>query len=464
MFKKILKFKFKPTQILVLGFLFLTILGMVLLNLPIASQPDTSGVRHSIGLIDALFTATSAVCVTGLVVVNTMEHWSLFGKVVIITLIQIGGLGFMTLATTFFTLMGKKIGLKERLLIQEALNQNAISGMVRLVRYIFIGTVIIEGTGALFLTLVFIKDHPLLEAIGLGIFHSISAFCNAGFDIISTTSLSPFVHNWGVNLTVIGLVVLGGLGFTVWIDLIKTTKEKIEKKLDLRHWFLRLSLHTKLVLVLTSSLLLGGFILFFLLEMNNPETMGNFSFSEKILASLFQSVTPRTAGFNTMPLDKMTDGSKFLTIIFMFIGGSPAGTAGGVKTVTIGVLIFAVISVIRSKEDTEIFDRRIPDDIVKRALAVIMISLTVVVMVTIILTITEDFSFMDTFFEAVSGFATVGLTLGITGRLTTVGKLVLCVTMFIGRLGPMTMAVAFAIRNNRKKIKIRKPEEKVMVG
>lgn len=461
---KILKTELKPTQILVLGFLILTLIGALLLNLPAAAQPDASGVRHSIGFIDALFTATSAVCVTGLVVVNTMEHWSLFGKVVIIILIQIGGLGFMTLATTFFMLMGRKIGLKERLVIQEALNQNAISGMVRLVRYILLGTLLIEGTGAFFLTLSFMKTHPLHEAIGLGIFHSISAFCNAGFDIISTASLSPFVHDWGFNFTIIGLIVLGGLGFTVWIDLIKTTKEKFTKKFDLRHWFLKLSLHTKLVLVLTGSLLLVGFVLFFLLEMNNPDTMGDFTFMEKVLASMFQSVTPRTAGFNTIPLDKMTDGSKFLTIIFMFIGGSPAGTAGGVKTVTIGVLIFAVVSVIRSKDDTEIFDKRIPEDIVKRALAVIMISLSVVVMVTITLTITEDFTFMDTFFEAVSGFATVGLTLGITGGLTTIGKLVMCVTMFIGRLGPMTMAVAFAIRNSRKKIKIRKPEEKVMVG
>ena len=464
MFKKMLKIDLKPTQILVLGFMLLTILGALLLNLPSASQADSMGVRHSIGFVDALFTATSAVCVTGLVVVNTMEHWSLFGKVVIIILIQIGGLGFMTLATTFFLLMGKKIGLKERLVIQEALNQSAISGMVRLVRHILLGTLIIEGSGAFFLTIAFLKDHSLIDAIGLGIFHSISAFCNAGFDIISQSSLSPFVHNWGVNLTIIALIILGGLGFTVWIDLIKTSKEKIEKKFDLRHWFLKLSLHTKLVLVLTGVLLLSGFILFFLLEMNNPDTMGDFTFMQKVLASLFQSVTPRTAGFNTIPLDRMTDGSKFLTIIFMFIGGSPARTAGGVKTVTIGVLIFAVISVIRSKEDTEIFDKRIPEAIVKRSLAVIMISLSVVVIVTIILSITENFTFLDTFFEAVSGFATVGLTLGITGRLSMIGKLLMCVTMFIGRLGPMTMAVAFAIRSSRKKIKIRKPEEKVMVG
>lgn len=464
MLSRLRKINLNPTQVLVLGFLGLILLGTIFLSMPIASKPDASGIRHSIGVIDALFTATSAVCVTGLVVVNTLEHWSVFGKVVIIILIQIGGLGFMTMATTLFMVLGRKIGLKERLVIQEALNQSAISGMVRLVRYILMGTFIIEGLGALFLAINFAKDYPLLHAIGLGVFHSISAFCNAGFDILSTSSLSPYVHDWGVNLTIIGLIVLGGLGFTVWIDLMKTTKLKLDKKFDMKHWFMKLSLHTKLVLVLTGILLGGGFILFFLLEMNNPNTMGDYTLPQKILASLFQSVTPRTAGFNTIPLDQMTDGSKFLTIIFMFIGGSPAGTAGGVKTVTIGVLLFAVISVVRSKQDTEIFDKRIPEDIVKRALAVIMISLLVVIGVTITLTITEDFTFLDTFFEAVSAFATVGLTLGITGGLTTIGKLLICVTMFIGRLGPMTMAVAFAMRSNRKQIKIKKPEEKVMVG
>ncbi len=464
MIDRLKKTKLNPTQVLVIGFLGLIIIGTILLSLPIASKPNEAGIRYSIGLLDAAFTATSAVCVTGLVVVNTLEHWSVFGKVVIIVLIQIGGLGFMTIATTLFMAIGKKISLKERLVIQEALNQSTISGMVRLVRYILAGTLIIEGIGAIFLTLNFIKDYPLMHAIGLGVFHSISAFCNAGFDILSTGSLSPYVHDWGVNLTVIGLIVIGGLGFTVWIDLMKITKLKIKQKFSIRHWFIKLSLHTKLVLVLTGILLGTGFVLFFLFEMNNPNTMGNYSFSQKILASLFQSVTPRTAGFNTIQLDQMTDGSKFLTIIFMFIGGSPAGTAGGVKTVTIGVLLFAVISVVRSKEDTEIFNKRIPDATVKRALAVIMISLFVVIGVTITLTITENFKFMDTFFEAVSAFATVGLTLGVTSDLSTIGKLVIGVTMFVGRLGPMTMAVAFAMRSDQRKVKIRKPEEKIMVG
>lgn len=472
MLKAIKKIHLNPTQILVLGFLGLIIIGTTLLNIPFASKAGADGIRHSIGVVDALFTATSAVCVTGLVVVNTMEHWSIFGKTVIIVLIQIGGLGFMTLATTFFMLLGRKIGLRERLVIQEALNQNAISGMVRLTINILIGTVLIEGVGAILLTFQFLSEgRNLLESIGLGVFHSISAFCNAGFDILSAGSLSPYVHNWLVNLTVISLIILGGLGFTVWLDLIKVTKDKIKKKLSFRQWFGKLTLHTKLVLVMTSSLLTVGFVFFYLLEMGNTLTMEGYSIPNKILASMFQSVTPRTAGFNTIPLDQMTEGSKFLTILLMFVGGSPAGTAGGVKTVTIGVLFFSVVSIVRSRQETEVFNKRIPDDIIKRALAVIMISLGVVIIVTITLTITEgrllrsgQFSFMDVFFEAVSGFATVGLTLGITPHLSVIGKLVVAITMFIGRLGPMTMAVALAMRNRGKKVSIRKPEERVMVG
>ncbi len=453
------KLQIKPAQILALGFFGLIIFGALLLNLPIASNDG-----QSIGLVNAFFTSTSAVCVTGLVVANSMEQWTLFGKIVIIILIQIGGLGVMTLATTFFLLLGKKIGLKERLVIQEALNQNKISGVVRLTRNIIFGTLVIEGIGALILMFRFLPDYTFIESLGLGIFHSISAFCNAGFDVLSFNSLSPYVHDWTVNLTISGLIILGGLGFTVWHDLIDTTRETIRKKRHHGYWFHSLALHTKLVLVLTTTLLSVGFILFFLLEMNNPGTMQEFSWSQKVLASFFQSVTTRTAGFNTIALDQMTDGSKFITIILMFIGGSPAGTAGGIKTVTLGVVFFSVMSTIRSREETEVFHRRIPDDIIKRSLAIIMMSLGVIISVTIILTITENQTFLDAAFEAVSAFATVGLSLGITGELSVIGKIVIAITMFIGRLGPMTFAVAMAIRYDRKKISVRKPSERVMVG
>lgn len=456
--KKLIDIDLKPTQILVLGFLLLIALGTLLLNLPVASN---NGER--VGFIDALFTSTSAVCVTGLVVVNTAEHWTVFGKAVILIMIQIGGLGFMTIATTLFMVLGRKIGLKDRLLIQEALNQQALSGMVRLTRNIIIGTLLIEGVGALLLSIKFIPEFGL-KGILYGIFHSISAFCNAGFDILGSSSLSPYIGDVLINFTIMLLIILGGLGFTVWIDVIKVTKNRIEGGWHFKHWFNKLTLHTKLVLVITIGLIVGGFIFFFVIEGLNDATLGNLPLGHKLLGALFQSVTTRTAGFNTMALENMTDASKFLSIIFMFIGGSPAGTGGGIKTVTMGILFIEVFSVVNAKQDAEAFGRRIPQNIIKRALAVIMISLLVITGVTIILTLTEVGSFMDILFEAVSGFATVGLTLGQTGKLTTIGKVVMSMTMFIGRLGPITMAVAFSMRNNKRHIKIKKPEEKVMVG
>lgn len=456
--KKRIDIDLRPTQILVLGFLLLISLGTVLLNLPIASHNG-----QSIGFIDALFTATSAVCVTGLVVVNTAAHWSGFGKTVIIVLIQIGGLGFMTIATTLFMILGRKIGLKERMLIQESLNQFTLSGMVRLTRNIIFGTLLIEGVGALLLAIKFVPVYGI-QGLAMGVFHSISAFCNAGFDIMGSESMSLYVGDVLVNFTLMLLIVLGGLGFTVWIDTIKTSNKSIQRGWHMKTWFRHLSLHTKLVYVTSSVLIITGFIFFFAIEGFNDQTLGLLSFKEKVLGALFQSVTTRTAGFNTMPLNLMTDASKFVSILFMFIGGSPAGTAGGVKTITIVVILIEVMSTVRGSQDAEAFGRRIPPNIIKRALAVIIISLMVVMTVTTLLSLTQNGSFMDVFFEAVSAFATVGLTLGETAQLDTFGKLVISVTMFIGRLGPITMAVALSLRNSRKQAKIRRPEEKVMVG
>lgn len=456
--KKRLSVNLRPTQILVLGFFGLIALGTVLLNLSIASVDG-----ESIGFVNALFTATSAVCVTGLVVVNTAAHWTVFGKLIILIMIQIGGLGFMTITTMLFMVLGRKISLKDRLVIQESLNQYSISGMVRLIRNIVFGTLLIESIGALLLSVKFIPEYGI-KGLFYGIFHSVSAFCNAGFDILGDSSLTPYIGDVLINFTIMLLVILGGLGFTVWIDTVKVAKQEIKHGWNLRQWFLRLTLHTKIVLVMTVSLLVGGFVFFFAIEGNNDATLGMLSLKDKILGSLFQSVTVRTAGFNTMELANMTDASKLLSMLFMFIGGSPAGTAGGVKTVTIGIIFIEVISVIRARDDAEAFGRRIPRKIVKRALAVMMISIVVVMSVTMVLTLTEVGSFMDILFEAVSGFATVGLTLGQTGELSTVGKLVMSMTMFIGRLGPITMAVAFSISSNKKKLNIKRPEEKVMVG
>lgn len=451
--------KLKPTQILVFGFLALAFLGAILLNLPIASTSP-----GSIGFVNAIFTSTSAVCVTGLVVVNTMEGWTMFGKTVILILIQIGGLGFMTFTTALFIIMGRKITLKERLIIQEAFNQYSLSGMVRLIKNILLGTFIVEGIGALLLSIRFIPQYGFLTGLFYSIFHSISAFCNAGFDILSHSSLSPYVSDVLINFTIMALIILGGLGFAVWLDLLRVTKLKIETQFSLKKWFNKLNLHTKIVLVMTVILIVVGFVFFLLVEYNNPDTFGNMTGGQKTIAAMFQSVTPRTAGFNTIPLDKMRYASKFMTIIYMFIGGSPAGTAGGVKTVTVAVIILTIVSVIRGRERTEVFDRCIPGDVIRKALAVMGISLTVVITVAMLLSLSEKATFMDMFFEAMSAFGTVGLSLGLTSSLTTFGKIVIAITMFIGRLGPVTMALAFTLKRKSNNNSIKRPDERVMVG
>ncbi|RKD20920.1 trk system potassium uptake protein TrkH [Caminicella sporogenes DSM 14501] len=442
-------FALHPTQILVLGFAILILIGALLLNLPIASQNG-----QSIGFINALFTATSAVCVTGLVVVDTLTYWTTFGQVVIILLIQIGGLGFMTMGTLFALLLGKKITLRERLVMQEALNQFSFSGVVRLAKYILIMTFTIEGIGAILLSIKFIPIYGLSRGIWYSIFHSISAFCNAGFDLIGNfRSLTPFVDDVLINMVIMSLIILGGIGFVVILDVMQKKN------------FNKLSLHSKLAITMTLILISVGFFVILILEFYNPDTMGQLSLKGKFLSALFHSVTPRTAGFNTLPTDKLTMASIFFTIVLMFIGGSSAGTAGGVKITTTGVVIATIVSVIKGKDDTETFGRRIPRDIINRSLAIIGLALGLVILVTMILSITEkDCSFIGIFFEAVSAFGTVGLSLGVTSTLSKLGKIIIAITMFFGRVGPLTVLLALAQRKKENKGILRYPEEKVIVG
>ncbi len=451
-------FNFKPTQLLILGFMAVIFTGALLLDLPISSN---SG--QSVGFVNALFTSTSAVCVTGLAVVVTQSHWTLFGKTVIMFLIQVGGLGFMTIAMTLFMILGRKISLKERLIMQEAMNQYTLAGMVRLTKNVILGTFLIEGVGALLFSLVFVPEYGLY-GVYMSIFHSVSAFCNAGFDIVGPNGMVPYAGNVIVTVTIMVLIILGGLGFSVWIDVIKVSREARQFKLTPVRWFKRCTLHTKLVLVITAGLIFGGALFFFILEGMNPGTLGDVSLKDKILGSFFQSVTSRTAGFNTVFQAELTDSSKFMTILLMFIGGSPASTAGGIKTATFGVLFFAVVSFVKGRDSVEIYNKRVPFEIVQRSLAILAISLTVVITVTMALSITEGAAFMDVFFESVSAFGTVGLTLGLTPELTTLGKLLLSMTMFFGRLGPFTIMVALTLRSRRNNTSIVLPEEKVMVG
>jgi len=444
--------KLQPTQVLVMGFAAVILIGALLLDLPSASQ---SG--QSVGFVNAIFTATSAVCVTGLSVVDTGTHWSLFGKGIILVLIQIGGLGFMTMATMAAIILGKKISLKERLVIQEALNQYSLAGLVRFSKYIVILTFIIEGVGAVLLSFRFIPEFGWSTGIAYSIFHSVSAFCNAGFDLIGNgRGLTPYVSDPIVSLTISFLIIIGGIGFSVITDVAANKRVKRIK---------RISFHTKMTLFITAALLIIGFVGFTIIEWKNPHTLGGLSVSEKLLAGFFQSTTTRTAGFNTVDFSLMTNASKLLTMMLMFIGGSPASTAGGIKTTTFGIIIFTIISVSKGKNETEVFRRKISRDIVNRALAIAIIGIFLIISVTMILSITDvQFDFMDVLFEAVSAFGTVGLSLGITPELSVFGKILIIFLMFAGRVGILTIVFALARKQNKTNSSVKYPEGKIMVG
>lgn len=434
-----------PAQIIVLGFLGIILFGAFLLMLPMSSAEG-----ESTSFIDSVFTATSAVCVTGLVVLDTGSYWSSFGKFVILSLIQVGGLGFMTITTFGAIIVGKKIGIKNRILIKESLGQEKIQGIVNLTKNIFLGTIIIELIGALLLSTQFIPIFGIRDGIVKSIFHSISAFCNAGFDIMGNfASLTAFYSNTIINVTIMMLIIFGGLGFTVIFDCMTNRKLK------------RLSLHSKLALTVTAILLIFGTLVILWLEYSNPETIGDMSMANKLKVSAFQAVSPRTAGFNTIDLSKLTDSSKFFTLILMFIGGSPASTAGGVKTTTVAVLILTMVAFVRNK-DVEVYGRRINYSIVNKAMTIIVIAFFIITLGAMFISIANpELEFMDILFEVVSAFGTVGLTLGITTKLTGISKFILILTMFAGRVGALTIVMALAGRD--KKIDYQLPEGNVIL-
>jgi len=445
------KLKITPTQMIVAGFAVIIFIGALLLNMPMASRDG-----QPIGFINAVFTSTSSVCVTGLVVVDTGTHWTLFGQGVILFLIQIGGLGFMTMSTLLALLLGRRITLRERLLIQESLNRFDLEGLVRLTKNIIIVTFSIEIIGAIFFSLVFIPDFGVKKGIAFGVFHSISAFCNAGFDLIGGfRSFTPYASNFILNINAMLLIVTGGLGFSVWMDIYKAVKERS---------FRSFTLHGKVVLSATIILILVGAVFVFILEMNNPGTLKDLPLSGKVMAAFFHSVTPRTAGFNTLDTAALSLPTKFMTIIMMFIGGSPGSTAGGIKTATAAILFLTVLAVIKGKEDPEVFERHLPKYLVYRAMAIVAVSLSLVVIVTMVLSITENADFMTLFFEAMSAFGTVGLSLGHTPDLSILGRIIISITMFAGRVGPLTLVLALAQRASRNKGNLKYPEDKIMVG
>lgn len=446
--RKINEIKKNPYLVFFFGFAVIIFIGAVLLTMPFASQ---SG--QSVGFINALFTATSATCVTGLVVVNTASHWTVFGKAVIIILIQIGGLGVMTMTAMISFFIGKRISLKTRVLIMEERNADELQGVVRLTKNILIYTFVVELAGAILFSFVFIRDYGFAKGIGYSVFHAISSFCNAGFDLIGN-SMVNYVDNPIITFAVCGPVVIGGIGYFVFWDIYASKN------------FHMLTLHSKLVLIITAVLLIGGTALMYALEHNNPGTMGNLDMSGKINASIFQAVNPRTAGYNSVPLENLRMATAAITVVLMFIGGSPASTAGGIKTTTFGVLVVSFYNMFKGKRDFEIFERRITPDTTLKASAILVISLMLVLIVSIILSITEEatgYDYLDILYETVSAFATVGLSRGLTPFLSNAGKIILSILMFIGRVGPMTVAYAF-LKQNKNIGNYTYPEGKVIIG
>lgn len=457
-----LKSVFSTTQIIVIGFLLIIFFGTLVLMLPISSE---SG--QVTNFVDALFTATTCVCVTGLVTLPTFSYWSAFGKLILLILIQFGGLGFMTCFTTILLLLKKRVTLRERMVIQDSLNESGLTGVVKLVKKIIKGTILVEGLGALFFCFKFIPLYGVVKGIWISVFTAISAFCNAGVDMFGADSMVPFQNSYWVSFISMLLIISGGIGFTVWWDIIKLVKVAKKNNLGFKKNVNKLPLHSKLALILSTILILGGAVFFLIAEYNNPETIGTMSIAHKIQNALFQSVTTRTAGFMTIYQDKLTISSQFMTIILMFIGGSPAGTAGGIKTVTFGVVMLSVISVVKGKERTEAFHRTLPSSVTRKALAILVISIFVLISGTMLLSVTEHShsnSFMLIMFEVTSALATVGLTQGLTPNLTILGKLLIIILMFIGRIGPISMALMFSTKRKKTNNSIKLPEENVIVG
>ena len=440
------KRSFTPTQVLAVGYLVAIVLGALLLSLPQASV-DGKG----ISFLNALFTSTSAVCVTGLVVVDTATCFTYFGQGVILLLIEIGGLGFMTFATLFAIILGRKITLKERILLQEALNQLTLEGIVRLAKQILQITFFIQLAGALILAAKWAGTFGWGKALYYGVFHAVSAFNNAGFDLMGGyDSLTNYAGDIVINLVMIVLIILGGLGFIVLAELYVYRGKKF-------------NLHSHLVITTSAILIVLGAVIIFVLEYTNPQTLAGLDPVSKVLASFFQSVTTRTAGFNTIDTSGLRDTTLLFVIILMFIGASPGSAGGGIKTTTFVAVVLSVIANFQGKHDASYRGRTLPKEIIQKAVTIIMAAMLLIIIVTGFLTMTENADFMTLLFETVSAFGTVGLGLGITPYLTPLGKTAIIFTMYAGRVGPLTLAFALA-QKRKATAQIKYPEEKILIG
>ncbi|MCI9386823.1 MAG: TrkH family potassium uptake protein [Lachnospiraceae bacterium] len=440
--------KKSTTRLIASGFALIILMGALLLTLPVSNRSGQGN------FLNSLFTATSATCVTGLVVADTYQNWTTFGQVVILCLIQVGGLGFLTLGAFISVLLKKRIGLHQREQLHESVNTLEIAGVVRLVKKIVVGTLVIEFSGAVLLAFRFIPRFGMARGIYFSVFHAISAFCNGGFDLMGVneeySSLVAFEGDVVVNLVIVTLILVGGIGFIVWDDVIRN-----------KWHFRKYLLHSKIVLATTLILTIVGTILFLFTE--NQASFAGMSPLEKLLGALFSSVTPRTAGFNTVDTAALSNAGKIITIVMMFIGGSPGSTAGGVKTTSIVVLLFYAGAMVLNREDINLFGRRLTEDVVKKANAVVIINFSLAIIAAVIIMILQPLlNFEDVIFEVLSAIGTVGMTTGVTRSMCAVSRIVLIVLMYCGRLGSLSFALIFA--QKKTSASVRQPQEKIIVG
>lgn len=436
------------TRLIAFGFAMIILTGTLLLTLPFANKSGHGN------MLNSLFTATSATCVTGLVVADTYQNWTTFGQLVILCMIQVGGLGFMTIGAYISVILKKRIGLQEREQLQESVNTLEIAGVVRLVKKIVQGALCIELLGAVLLSFRFIPRFGVVKGIYYSLFHAVSAFCNGGFDLMGTeeaySSLVAYEGDILVNLVIVALILVGGIGFIVWDDVARN-----------KWHFKRYLLHSKIVLTVTFLLTLIGTVLFLLTE--NNAAFAGMSPLEKVLGALFSAVTPRTAGFNSVDTAALSNSGKLITMVMMFVGGSPGSTAGGVKTTSVIVLLFYAGAMVLNKEDINLFGRRLTDEVVKKANAVVIINATLTIVATVIIMALQPLlNFEDVLFEVLSAIGTVGMTVGITRDLDIIARVILIVLMYCGRLGSLSFALVFAQKNTSAPM--RQPQEKIIVG
>jgi len=444
-----MKRKLSSFQIIIGGFMVVILAGSVLLMLPFATQ-DGKGASF----LEALFTATSATCVTGLVVQDTATYWSIFGQSVILLLIQIGGMGVVTMVVLMSLVAGRKIGLKQRSTMQEAIAAPNLGGIVKLTGFIIKTTMAIEGLGTLLLFPVFYKEHGFLRGLWFAVFHAVSAFCNAGFDLMGEgakySSLTGYTDNLVVNIVIMALIIIGGIGFLTWEDV-------RNKGVHMKQY----RMQSKVILLVTAILIVIPFLFFYMLELSGPQWQG-LSEGEKILAALFQTVTPRTAGFNTIDLTKMSEAGQTLMMLLMLTGGAPGSTAGGMKVTTFAVLVLTMLAVFRRDEDANCFGRRIPEDTVRFAATILLMYFLLFMTGGMVICVCEGLPMLTCLFETASAIGTVGLTLGITPGLGTISRCVLIILMFLGRVGCLTLVFAASSGTKIKMVKL--PKEKITVG